>query len=99
MFSFRYFYRLLSGPEPLSTFEKDRAWHVPEELDLLAMQVDIVSSTISSRNAISVHLNMTCLPLSRQLVKFLLAIMILVPSGQPVVRFVLGAFIFFYLLS
>ncbi|KAL2322192.1 hypothetical protein Fmac_026571 [Flemingia macrophylla] len=21
----------LSGPEPLSTFEKDRAWHVPEE--------------------------------------------------------------------
>lgn len=36
---FRYFYRLMSGPEPLSTFEKDRAWHVPEELDLLAMEV------------------------------------------------------------
>ncbi|KAK3028269.1 hypothetical protein RJ639_037603 [Escallonia herrerae] len=35
----RYFYRLLSGPEPLSSFEKDRAWHVPEELDLPAMQV------------------------------------------------------------
>ncbi|CDO97613.1 unnamed protein product [Coffea canephora] len=33
-----YFYRLLSGPEPLSTFEKDRAWHVAEELDLLSMQ-------------------------------------------------------------
>ncbi|XP_065869516.1 uncharacterized protein [Euphorbia lathyris] len=33
-----YFYRLLSGPEPLSIFDKDRAWHVPEELDLLAMQ-------------------------------------------------------------
>ncbi|WCJ18493.1 hypothetical protein M5689_000840 [Euphorbia peplus] len=33
-----YFYRLLSGPEPLSTFEKARAWHVPEELNLLAMQ-------------------------------------------------------------
>ncbi|PIN08069.1 putative pseudouridylate synthase [Handroanthus impetiginosus] len=33
-----YFYRLLSGKEPLSTFEKDCAWHVPEELDLLAMQ-------------------------------------------------------------
>ncbi|KAK6129960.1 hypothetical protein DH2020_036294 [Rehmannia glutinosa] len=33
-----YFYRLLSGKEPLSTFEKDRAWHVPEELDLLAVQ-------------------------------------------------------------
>ncbi|XP_075648234.1 uncharacterized protein LOC142619040 isoform X1 [Castanea sativa] len=33
-----YFYRLLSGPESLSTFERDRAWHVPEELDLLAMQ-------------------------------------------------------------
>ncbi|XAR49348.1 tRNA pseudouridine(38-40) synthase [Bertholletia excelsa] len=33
-----YFYRLLSGPEPLSTFEKDWAWHVPEDLDLLAMR-------------------------------------------------------------
>lgn len=34
----RYFYRLLSGPEFLSTFEKGMAWHVPEALDLLAMQ-------------------------------------------------------------
>lgn len=34
----RYFYRLFSGNEPLSTFEKDRAWHVPEKLDLIAMQ-------------------------------------------------------------
>lgn len=34
----RYHYRILSGPEPLSTFEKDRAWHVPEELDILAMK-------------------------------------------------------------
>ncbi|MED6195209.1 hypothetical protein PIB30_035819 [Stylosanthes scabra] len=33
-----YFYRLLSGPEPVSTFEKDRAWHVPEELNLVAMR-------------------------------------------------------------
>ncbi|KAH9685143.1 tRNA pseudouridine synthase [Citrus sinensis] len=33
-----YFYRILSGPEPLSVFEKDRAWHVTEELDLHAMQ-------------------------------------------------------------
>ncbi|KAG6396374.1 hypothetical protein SASPL_142522 [Salvia splendens] len=33
-----YFYRLLSGKEPLSTFEKDRAWHVPEELNVLDMQ-------------------------------------------------------------
>ncbi|XP_050209841.1 uncharacterized protein LOC126660403 isoform X2 [Mercurialis annua] len=33
-----YFYRLLSGPEPLSTFERDRAWHVPEDLDIVAMQ-------------------------------------------------------------
>lgn len=38
LFFVRYFYRLLSGPEPLSSFEKDRAWHVPEELDILAMQ-------------------------------------------------------------
>lgn len=34
----RYFYRLLSGPEPLSTFEKDRAWHISEELNLQTMQ-------------------------------------------------------------
>ncbi|KAI4296187.1 hypothetical protein L6164_036165 [Bauhinia variegata] len=33
-----YYYRLLSGAEPLSTFEKDRAWHVPEDLNLQAMQ-------------------------------------------------------------
>ncbi|KAG2267762.1 hypothetical protein Bca4012_061719 [Brassica carinata] len=33
-----YFYRLLSGSDPLSILEKDRAWHVPEELDLRAMQ-------------------------------------------------------------
>ncbi|XP_017413274.1 uncharacterized protein LOC108324839 isoform X3 [Vigna angularis] len=33
-----YFYRLLSGPEPLSTFEKDRAWHVCEDLNVPAMQ-------------------------------------------------------------
>ncbi|KAL2904515.1 tRNA pseudouridine synthase A [Bienertia sinuspersici] len=33
-----YYYRLLSGPESLSMFERDRAWHVPEELNLQAMQ-------------------------------------------------------------
>ncbi|ESQ35887.1 hypothetical protein EUTSA_v10007981mg [Eutrema salsugineum] len=33
-----YFYRLLSGSDPLSILEKDRAWHVPEELDLRSMQ-------------------------------------------------------------
>ncbi|KAK9090766.1 hypothetical protein Sjap_023943 [Stephania japonica] len=33
-----YFYRLLSGPTLLSTFEKDRVWHIPEELDVVAMQ-------------------------------------------------------------
>ncbi|XP_018437784.1 uncharacterized protein LOC108810147 [Raphanus sativus] len=33
-----YFYRLLSGSDPLSILEKDRAWHVPEELNLRAMQ-------------------------------------------------------------
>ncbi|KAK8940913.1 hypothetical protein KSP39_PZI010007 [Platanthera zijinensis] len=33
-----YFYRLLSGPDPLPVFEKDRAWHVAEELDALAMK-------------------------------------------------------------
>ncbi|XP_030539225.1 tRNA pseudouridine synthase A isoform X1 [Rhodamnia argentea] len=33
-----YFYRLFSGPEPLSTFEKERAWHVTDELKLVSMQ-------------------------------------------------------------
>ncbi|VVA90646.1 unnamed protein product [Arabis nemorensis] len=33
-----YFYRFLSGPDPLSILEKDRAWHIPEELDLRSMQ-------------------------------------------------------------
>lgn len=33
-----YYYRILSGPESLSTFERDRAWHVPEQLSLQAMQ-------------------------------------------------------------
>ncbi|CAI9101558.1 OLC1v1038911C1 [Oldenlandia corymbosa var. corymbosa] len=33
-----YFYRILSGSDPLTTFEKDRAWHVTEKLDLLSMQ-------------------------------------------------------------
>ncbi|MCL7027013.1 hypothetical protein MKW94_016486 [Papaver nudicaule] len=33
-----YFYRILSGPEPLSTFERGRAWHVEEEIDIVAMQ-------------------------------------------------------------
>ncbi|CAI0439485.1 unnamed protein product [Linum tenue] len=33
-----YFYRLLSGPDLLSAFEKDRAWHIPEQLNLLAMK-------------------------------------------------------------
>lgn len=33
-----YYYRLLSGPESLSIFERDRAWQVPKELNLQAMQ-------------------------------------------------------------
>ncbi|KAF3788701.1 tRNA pseudouridine synthase [Nymphaea thermarum] len=33
-----YYYRILSGEDALSIFEKERAWHVPEKLDLLAMQ-------------------------------------------------------------
>jgi tRNA U38,U39,U40 pseudouridine synthase TruA len=35
----RYHYRILAGTGLLSVFEKDRAWHVPEELDLADMQV------------------------------------------------------------
>ncbi|KAK2999899.1 hypothetical protein RJ639_023006, partial [Escallonia herrerae] len=48
-----YFYRLLSGPEPLSSFEKDRAWHVPEELDLPAMQVAQALSAIKHAKFLS----------------------------------------------
>ncbi|CAK9234579.1 unnamed protein product [Sphagnum troendelagicum] len=33
-----YHYRILAGTGLLSVFEKDRAWHVPEELDLADMQ-------------------------------------------------------------
>ncbi|KAG1370023.1 tRNA pseudouridine synthase [Cocos nucifera] len=33
-----YHYRILSGPEPLSTFEKGHAWHVSEDIDILAMK-------------------------------------------------------------
>ncbi|PKA65041.1 tRNA pseudouridine38-40 synthase [Apostasia shenzhenica] len=33
-----YFYRLLCGPELLPVFERERAWHVPEELDISAMK-------------------------------------------------------------
>ncbi|KAI3990914.1 hypothetical protein MKX01_026098 [Papaver californicum] len=33
-----YFYRILSGPEPLSTFERGRAWHVEEDIDIVAIQ-------------------------------------------------------------
>ncbi|XP_057813881.2 uncharacterized protein LOC131027806 isoform X1 [Cryptomeria japonica] len=33
-----YYYRILSGIEPLSTFEKDRAWHVPEDLNVSLMK-------------------------------------------------------------
>lgn len=43
---FRYFYRMLSGPEPLSTFEKERAWHVPEELNILEMKVNYFPYTV-----------------------------------------------------
>ncbi|KAL5226100.1 hypothetical protein ABZP36_012739 [Zizania latifolia] len=33
-----YHYRLLSGSEPLSVFEKTSAWHVPENLNVQAMK-------------------------------------------------------------
>ncbi|KAJ4967069.1 hypothetical protein NE237_018918 [Protea cynaroides] len=33
-----YFYQMVFGLEPLSIFEKDRAWHGPGDLDLAAMQ-------------------------------------------------------------
>ncbi|KAG0478257.1 hypothetical protein HPP92_012976 [Vanilla planifolia] len=33
-----YFYRLLSGPEPLPIFEKERAWHVPDGLEIVEMK-------------------------------------------------------------
>ncbi|BAF29371.1 uncharacterized protein [Oryza sativa Japonica Group] len=33
-----YHYRLLSGSEPLSVFEKTSAWHIPEDLNVQAMK-------------------------------------------------------------
>ncbi|WVZ88812.1 hypothetical protein U9M48_035285 [Paspalum notatum var. saurae] len=33
-----YHYRLLSGPEPTSVFEKNSAWHISEDLDIQAMK-------------------------------------------------------------
>ncbi|KAJ3672260.1 hypothetical protein LUZ60_006981 [Juncus effusus] len=33
-----YFYRLLCGPEPLSAFDKDRVWHVPEDIDITSIK-------------------------------------------------------------
>ncbi|OMO92264.1 Pseudouridine synthase I, TruA [Corchorus olitorius] len=45
-----YFYRLLSGSEPLSIFERERAWHVPEKLDLHAMQAKSPIRTLEELN-------------------------------------------------
>lgn len=44
---FRYFYRLLSGPEPVSTFEKDRAWYIPDDLNILSMQVSFIWNSLT----------------------------------------------------
>ncbi|KAG9456980.1 hypothetical protein H6P81_001488 [Aristolochia fimbriata] len=33
-----YFYRILCGPQHMSVFEKERAWHVPEDLNVIAMK-------------------------------------------------------------
>ena len=38
-FLWRYHYRLLSGPESTSVFEKSSAWHISEDLDIQAMKV------------------------------------------------------------
>lgn len=42
-FFLRYHYRLLSGPESTSVFEKDSAWHISEDLDIQAMKVKSVA--------------------------------------------------------
>ncbi|KAH7433984.1 hypothetical protein KP509_07G095900 [Ceratopteris richardii] len=34
----RYYYRIIVSNEPLSVFEKDRAWHLLEQLNIPAMQ-------------------------------------------------------------
>ncbi|BBG96182.1 Pseudouridine synthase family protein [Prunus dulcis] len=56
-----YFYRLLSGAETLSTFEKDRAWHVPEELNLRAMQAKSPIRTLDELN-VSEVVSTPCFP-------------------------------------
>ena len=42
-FFWRYHYRLLSGPESASVFEKNSAWHISEDLDIQAMKVKSVA--------------------------------------------------------
>ncbi|GJN13570.1 hypothetical protein PR202_gb00290 [Eleusine coracana subsp. coracana] len=41
-----YHYRLLSGPEPPSVFEKNSAWHIPEDLDIDAMKANSPMRTL-----------------------------------------------------
>ncbi|TVU51314.1 hypothetical protein EJB05_02730, partial [Eragrostis curvula] len=41
-----YHYRLLSGPEPPSVFEKNSAWHIPEDLDIEAMKANSPMRTL-----------------------------------------------------
>ncbi|KAF0897935.1 hypothetical protein E2562_001637 [Oryza meyeriana var. granulata] len=41
-----YHYRLLSGSEPLSVFEKSSAWHIPEDLNVQAMKANSPMRTL-----------------------------------------------------
>lgn len=80
----RYYYRLFSGLEPLSTFEKDRAWHISEDLDILAMKVDyLTTSKLKSSNT---FFSKNCFP-CRKHVQSLLGLMISALLGLLVVRF------------
>lgn len=86
-----YFYRLSSGKEPLSTFEKDRAWHVPEELDLLAMQVVWRTSMNLFKVLFLYCINIEICILRRKHAKCLLDVMILVLLGLLHVRLVVSS--------
>uniref|UniRef100_A0A0D9XXP0 tRNA pseudouridine synthase n=1 Tax=Leersia perrieri TaxID=77586 RepID=A0A0D9XXP0_9ORYZ len=41
-----YHYRLLSGSEPVSVFEKTSAWHIPEDLNVQAMKANSPMRTL-----------------------------------------------------
>uniref|UniRef100_A0A0E0MKI9 tRNA pseudouridine synthase n=1 Tax=Oryza punctata TaxID=4537 RepID=A0A0E0MKI9_ORYPU len=53
-----YHYRLLSGSEPLSVFEKTSAWHIPEDLNVQAMKANSPMRTLDELSVTEVFPSM-----------------------------------------